>query len=60
MEVDVDEALGIAIRLARQGYGGGDPRVILKMPSSMVMTAAHYENFIVDYESTYVELNRED
>ncbi len=56
----MDEALGIAIRLAREGYGGGDPRVILAMPSSMVVTMAHNENFLADYEAAYVELNREE
>lgn len=55
----MDEALGVAVRLARQGYGGGDPRVILRMPSSVVVTAVHYENFLADYEAAYVELNRE-
>lgn len=56
----MDEALGIALRLAREGFGGGDPRVILKMPSSMVVTAAHYENFLADFEAAYVEINREE
>ena len=55
----MDEALDVAIQLARQGYGGGDPRVILAMPSSMVVTMAHKENFLADYEAAYVEINRE-
>lgn len=49
----------MALRLARQGYGGGDPRVILDMPTDIVLAAVQYENFLTDYESAYVELNRE-
>lgn len=56
----MDEALGISMRLARQGYGGGDPQAVLRMPASIVIAAAHYENFLVDYEAAYVELNREE
>lgn len=55
-----DDALGIALRLARKGYWGGDPGVILKMPTDVVLAAVQYENFLADYEAAYVELNRED
>lgn len=49
----------MALKLARQGYGGGDPRNVLEMPTDIVITALQYENYLVDYESAYMELNKE-
>ena len=58
MEIDAGGALVVALRLARQGYYGGDPERVLKAPSDMVLAAADYEGFLADYEMAYYELNR--
>jgi hypothetical protein len=49
----------IALKLARAGYGGGDPERILNMRVDLVIEAAQYEQFCNDYESEYIELNTE-
>lgn len=49
----------VALRLARAGYGGGDPEMILKMRADLVVAAIQYEEFNSDYERTHVELNRD-
>jgi len=56
----MDEALVVAVRLARGQYGGGDPETILKMRADHVIAIIHYENFCAEYERTYAEINRED
>ena len=48
----------VALKLARQGYYGGDPERVLKAPTDMVLAAAEYEGFLADYEMAYYELNR--
>jgi hypothetical protein len=48
----------VALRLARQGYYGGDPERVLQAPSDMVLAAAEYEGFLSDYETAYYDLNR--
>ena len=48
----------VALRLARQGYYGGDPERVLKAPSDMVLAAAEYEGFLHDYEIAYYDLNK--
>ena len=52
-----DERL-VAYRLAKAGYGGGDPQKVLEMPADMVVDLLHYEGFTADYERAYVEMNR--
>lgn len=49
----------IALRLAREGYWGGDPEKVLAADVEMVLTAFEYEVFRDEYERTYMELNRE-
>ncbi len=49
----------IALRLAREGYGGGDPERVLGMKADVVMAMVQYEKFRADYERTCLELNRE-
>ena len=58
-EVDADETLIVALKLARQGYGAGDPRTIMRWPSDLVLAAASYEHFLVDYETAWYDLNKE-
>lgn len=48
----------IALRLAREGFGGGDPERILGMRADLVMDAWEYVNFQADYEETLGELNK--
>lgn len=50
----------VALRLAKEGYGGGDPERILKMRADTVLAALQYEAFLGDYERAYIELNREE
>ena len=50
----------IALRLAKAGYAGGDPERVLKMRADIVLAAVQYEGFVNDYESAFIELNRED
>lgn len=59
MIVNCDRALAVAIRLARSGYGGGDPERILRMRVDYVMAAIQYETFRSEFERTFVEMNRE-
>jgi hypothetical protein len=47
------------MRLASAGWWGGDPEKILQAPADVVMAALQYEQFKIDYESAYVEMNRE-
>jgi hypothetical protein len=49
----------VALRLAREGYCGGDPEKVLQMRADLVMAAVQYENYRAEYERTFVELNRE-
>lgn len=48
----------IALRLAKDGYGGGDPEKVLRMRSDLVVAAVQYEKFRNDYERTYYEINK--
>lgn len=48
----------IALRLAKEGYAGGDPRQILEMPTDLVLTMLEHVQFQSDYETTIFELNK--
>lgn len=39
---------------------GGDPRKVLSAPVDVVVSMLHYENFLGDYERTYVQMNRKE
>ena len=52
-------AKGIALKLARQGWWGGDPGTVMRAPADEVIEAAQYENFVSDYETGIFELNKE-
>jgi hypothetical protein len=52
-------ALGLALKLARAGYWQGDPGRIMQAPSDEVLAALQYEEFVAEYESATIELNRE-
>lgn len=50
--------MAIACQLAKAGWWGGDPSVILKAPADVVMSAVHYANFVMEYERAVLEMNR--
>ena len=45
------------MRLAKAGYGGGDPRVIEEMDANWVVKILEYEVFGQDYNQEYDNLN---
>lgn len=47
----------ILFRLVKSGYGSFEE--VSRMSAREVIQAVHYENFISDYESSYMEINRE-
>ncbi len=55
-----NEARFVAMRLAKQGYFGGDPQKILDAPIDIVLDIMHYEAFESDYMQVYDELNKPD
>lgn len=48
----------IHFRLVKAGYG--TLREVEEMDARKVLQALHYEKFLNDYESAYLELNRSD
>lgn len=46
------------LRLAGEGFYGGDPAAVKRAPADDVMAAFHYLGFRADYEAVYLELNR--
>jgi hypothetical protein len=56
----LNDALAVAIRLAKAGYAGGDPEKVLEMPVGTVVGIIHYEKFRDDYERAYLALNRKE
>lgn len=49
----------IACLLAKTGYFGGNPQIILNSPIDIVLQTYQYEIFTREYEETYYELNKE-
>jgi len=47
------------MKLSKLGYCGGDPVKILKSPVDIVLGMLDYEAFQDDYETEYIELNKE-
>lgn len=47
------------MRLAKAGYCSGDPQRVLRTRADLVMAMLDYETFEADYESQYIELNKE-
>lgn len=58
--IEATEADIACLKLAKAGYGGGNPEVIGEMSPSWVMKLLEYENFCGDYEDEYHQLNRKD
>ena len=53
-----EEAIVVALRVAKAGYYGGDLEKILKAEADLVLKALHYSNFCTEYEEEYMELNK--
>ncbi len=47
------------MRLAKEGYFGGDPKAVLDAPVDSVQSILEYENFSSEYEKEYLFLNKE-
>lgn len=58
-EIRVEQSQLIALRLAKEGYAGGDPEKILQMKVSTVVMMMQYEKFIDDYQTAYIKLNQD-
>jgi hypothetical protein len=58
IRVTMDGATLMVLRLAREGFGGGDPERILAMPTSLVLDAWEFLDFQSRYEATTIELNK--
>jgi len=53
----MEDSLMVALRLAKEGYLGGDPIRILQYPADMVLAMVEYSGFLIDYRDTYMRLN---
>ena len=53
---ELDNDLIIFFRLVKSGYGNFFE--VQKMTATEVLQALYYEKFLVDYEETYLELNK--
>lgn len=49
----------VALRLAKQGYFCGSPVGVLDAPVDAVLAIMSYEAFEDDYQTAYMELNRQ-
>lgn len=49
----------MALRLARAGYGGGDPERIMHMRADYVLAMLQFEIGSAEYEEAYITLNQE-
>ena len=52
-------SLLVALRLAKEGFMGGNPDAILKAPTATVIAMMEYTNYVGEYQETYMELNKE-
>lgn len=50
----------LALRLASDGWWGGNPGSILQAPANEVMLAIHYTDFKGTYEAEMMKLAKED
>lgn len=48
----------IAVRLAKEGFAGGDPEKVLRMKVTTVLDILAYSNFAIDYQAAASELNK--
>ncbi len=55
----MDEAVFIALKLAKSGLWGGNPQMILYARCDLVMDAVEHMAFLDRYESSMFEMNTE-
>lgn len=48
----------MCLKLAKAGYGSGNPETIGAMSCDWVLKMAQYEGFCQDYEEEYLNLNQ--
>ena len=53
----MDHADFCALRLAREGFAGGNPEVVMEMRADTVLNMIHFLNFEGDYHDAYKKLN---
>jgi len=46
------------LRVSKAGYYSGDPEKVLNSRVDHILAIIEYENFLNDYESAYMELNK--
>jgi hypothetical protein len=56
----MDEADLICLRLAKDGYGGGNPESIQDWKTETILSVLEYTTFLNDYEATLYEINKSD
>jgi hypothetical protein len=54
----MDTAEFSALRLAREGFGGGDPDAIMEMKATTVLNMIHFLQFEENYRDAYTKLNK--
>lgn len=54
----MDDSLVVAIRLAKEGFMGGNPVAILRSPVDVVLAMLEFSGFLIDYQDAYREMNR--
>lgn len=59
VEINAGDALFVALRLAREGWCGGDPEKVLATRVDLVVAMMQYEIYKTEYERAWIELNRE-
>lgn len=50
----------MALRLAKEGFWGGDPERVLRARADLVLEALQYVAMLPEYERAYIEMNRPD
>lgn len=54
----MENATLLSLRLAREGFWGGNPQAVLNAPTDQVLDAWEFISFQADLEETTLELNR--
>ena len=57
-DIQIDDELAfLSIRIAKQGFYGGDPDKVLKAPITTIMNILSFEQYECEYQETLRELN---
>lgn len=49
----------ICLKIAKMGYYGGNPDFVRKAPVDDIISILDYENYNIEYEKKFADLNRE-